>query len=57
MKIDPPRNKKEVWSFIGRINFLRRFIPNLVEILRAITNMLRKDSEIKMECSSKKEIE
>lgn len=47
MKIDPPRNKKEVQSFIGKINFLRRFIQNLTEILRAITNMLRNDGEIK----------
>jgi len=47
MKIDPLRNKNEVHSFIGRINFLRRFILNLVETLRVITNMLRKENEIK----------
>lgn len=47
MKIDPPRNKKEVHSFIGRINFLKRFIPNMAKILRAITNMLKKDIKIK----------
>lgn len=34
MKIDPPRNTKEVQSFIGKTNFLQRFIPNLVEILK-----------------------
>ena len=27
-KIEMPRNKKEVQSFIGRVNFLRRFILN-----------------------------
>lgn len=43
LEIDPPINKKEVQSFIGRINFLRIFIPNLAEILRSITNMLNKD--------------
>lgn len=47
LKIDPPRNKKEVKSFIGKINFLRRYIPNLDEILKAITHMLKKDTEIK----------
>ena len=39
-KLDHPRNIKELQSFIGKINFLRRFIPNLVELLRNITNML-----------------
>ena len=44
MKIDPkrveviegiplPRNKKEIQVFLGRINFLRRFIPNYAEIV------------------------
>jgi len=31
LKIDIPRRKKEVQSFLGRVNFLRRFIPNLAE--------------------------
>lgn len=38
-----PRNIKELQSFIGKINFLRRFIPNLAKILRNITNMLKKE--------------
>jgi hypothetical protein len=42
-----PRNKKEVQSFLGKINFLRRFIPNFVEIMKNIIDMLKKDSEIK----------
>ena len=29
-QIDFPRNKKSIQSFIGKINFLRRFIPNFV---------------------------
>ena len=44
IKIDPkrveaidtiaiPRNVKEIQSFLGKINFLRRFIPNFVEML------------------------
>lgn len=58
VKIDPecvdtiqnipfPINKKEVQSFIGKINFLQRFIPNFVETMKQITNILRKDHEIK----------
>jgi hypothetical protein len=58
IKIDPkrveaiqeiaiPRNKKSIQSFIGRINFLRRFVPKFVEIIRPITNMLKKYVVIK----------
>ena len=46
-KIDIPRTKKEVQSFIGKVNFLRRFISNFVEIMKCIINMLRKENEIK----------
>jgi hypothetical protein len=45
--INIPRNKKEIQSFLGKIIFLRRFIPNFVEIVKLITDMLKKDSEIK----------
>jgi hypothetical protein len=46
-KIEIPRNKKVIKSFIGRINFLRRFVPNFVEIIIPITNMLKKYVVIK----------
>jgi hypothetical protein len=42
-----PRSKKEVQSFLGKINFLRRFVSKFVELVKYITAMLRKDSEIK----------
>ena len=42
-----PRNRKEIQSFIGKINFLRRFIPNFVEIVKLIIDMITKDSEVK----------
>ena len=45
--ISHPRNLKELQSFIGKINFLRRFIPNLVELLRNIKNMLKNETEVK----------
>jgi hypothetical protein len=58
VKIDPqwveaikvinfPRNKKEIQSFLGKINFLRRFIPNFVEIVKDLTDMLKKDNDVK----------
>lgn len=58
VKIDPkqvksishiplPKNKKEVQAFFGRINFLRRFIPNYVEIVKGIIDMIKKGNEVK----------
>jgi hypothetical protein len=52
-KIDNPRNKKEVQSFLGRVNFLRRFIPNFVETVKFITHMLRKDNQVKWTVEAK----
>eukprot|EP00253_Pinus_taeda_P024588 PITA_24588 len=45
--IDFPRSKKEIQSFNCKMNFLRCFVPNIVEHLREITNMLKKDSVVK----------
>ena len=47
LQISHPRNIKELQSFIGKINFLRRFIPNLAELLRNITKMLKKEEGVK----------
>jgi hypothetical protein len=57
LKLEHTRNLKELQSFIRRINFLRRFIPNLVELLRNITNMLRKDVKIKWDSESRQSFE
>ena len=42
-----PRSKKEVQSFLAKVNFLRGFLSNFVELLKYIIAMLRKDNEIK----------
>jgi hypothetical protein len=41
------RSKKEVQSFLGKINFLRRFVPNFAEEVKPITTMLRKGNEVR----------
>jgi hypothetical protein len=46
-RIEIPRNKKFIQYFIGKIIFLRRFIPNFAEIIKLITDMLKKNAEIK----------
>ena len=57
LNIDTPRSKKEVQSFLGKMDFLRRFIPNLGEIIKYITNMLRKGNEIKWTPKARKYFE
>jgi ribonuclease HI len=39
-----PRSKKDIQSFLGTINFIRRFIANFAELTKHITSMLRKNS-------------
>lgn len=46
-QIDFHRNNKEIQVFNGRMNFLRRFIPNLAENLRGLTNMLKKENDVR----------
>lgn len=37
-----PRNKKQLQSFLGLINWDRRFVPNLSNLTRALENLLKK---------------
>eukprot|EP00253_Pinus_taeda_P018507 PITA_18507 len=46
-QIDFLCNKKEIQAFHGKMNFLRRFIPNLAENLCELNNMLKKESTMK----------
>lgn len=46
-QIDLPRNKKEIQSFNGKMNFLHRFVPNIAEHLKETNNMLKNDSHVK----------
>jgi hypothetical protein len=42
MEIPLPASKKSIQSFFGRINFVRQFIPNFAEIVKPISDMLKK---------------
>jgi hypothetical protein len=42
-----PRSRKEVQDFLGKINFLRRFVPNFAEMVKHITAILKKGKEVK----------
>jgi len=52
-KIYIPRTKKEIQSFLGKINFPIRVIPNFVQLVKHITSMLKKGSEIKWRIEAK----
>ena len=39
-KLSIPRSKRDIQSFLGKINFVRRFIPNFSELVKHITSML-----------------
>ena len=42
-----PHNKKAMQSFLGKINFIRRFISDFVEIVKPLQEMIKKDSNFK----------
>jgi hypothetical protein len=51
--INIPRNVKEIQSFLGKIIFLRRFIPNFAKIVKLITDTLKNNSEVKWTTEAK----
>eukprot|EP00253_Pinus_taeda_P026975 PITA_26975 len=53
LQIPHPKNIKELQYFLGKINFLRRFIPNLAELIRFLNNMLKNDSKVKWTLQAK----
>ena len=45
--ITPPHNKKAMQSFMGKINFPRRFISDFAEIVKLLQEMIKKDTNFK----------
>lgn len=39
--VPAPTSKKSIQSFMGKINFIRRFIPNFAYIVKPIHNLLK----------------
>jgi hypothetical protein len=42
-KLPPPSSKKSMQSFLGKINFVRRFVPSFSEMVRPLQNLIKKD--------------
>ena len=45
--IEFPHNKKAMQSFLGKINFVRRFIFDFVQIVKPLQGIIKKDSNFK----------
>eukprot|EP00253_Pinus_taeda_P025706 PITA_25706 len=57
LQILHPRNVKELQAFLGKINFLRRFISNLAKLIKLLNNMLKKDAKVKWIVEAKQAFE
>lgn len=51
LSLQPPKNVSGVRSFLGMINFYRRFIPNIATLSKPIVELLKKD--VKFEWTDK----
>jgi len=49
-----PRSKKDIQYFLGKINFVRRFIPNFAELIKHVTSMLKKGAEVRWTDAARK---
>eukprot|EP00253_Pinus_taeda_P014471 PITA_14471 len=56
-KLDFPRSRKEIQSFLGNVNFVRRFITNFAKVVKNITKMLKKGVDFKWTTEAKKSFE
>jgi hypothetical protein len=42
-KLSPPSSKNAMQSFLGKINFVKRFVPSFSEMVRPLQNLIKKD--------------
>ncbi|KAH9298369.1 hypothetical protein KI387_030051, partial [Taxus chinensis] len=52
-----PSHKKALQSFLGRINFVRRFVPDFAALVKPITKMLKKSMAFKWTAEGKESFE
>jgi hypothetical protein len=56
-KVPLPMSKKSLQSFLGKTNFVHRFIPNYAEIMKPIYKILKKDAQFEWNDESKQAFE
>ena len=47
-KLPPPHNKKSMQSFMGKISFVRRFIPSITEMVKPLQDMIKQKAKYKL---------
>ncbi|KAH9307129.1 hypothetical protein KI387_043801 [Taxus chinensis] len=52
-----PHHKKSLQRFLGRINFVRRFVPNFATLVKLLTMMLKKSLAFKWTAEGKESFE
>ena len=50
-EMEPPRNKQELETLLGMVNYLAKFTPNLAETTAPMRSLLKKDSEFVWVCA------
>ena len=43
LQVPDPENRKELQSWLGIVNYYRKFIPNMSSIIQPLTDLLGKD--------------
>lgn len=56
-KVQPPSDLKSLRSFLGKVNYYQRFIPNRAALLHPLYQLLRKNREWKWEEKAQKAFE
>jgi RNase H-like domain found in reverse transcriptase len=49
-KIEAPKNRAELETLLGMVNYLQKFAPNLAEITSPMRSLLRKEQEFMWDC-------
>ena len=54
-KIGLPKSRKEMQSFLGKINFFHRFVPNFAQVVKPLQFLVKKDVQFKW-CDEQKNV-
>ena len=53
-QIPMPHNKKGMQSFLGTINFVRKFVPDFAQIVKPLQQMIKQNAQFKWTETEKK---
>ena len=57
MQLSPPHSWKELKSFLGKINFVQKYISGFVEIVHPLNDLVKKGAKIEWVLEIKKSFE